>query len=440
MHATPNDHQHSDHVVPSATTSHDDIETARYTQLSTHRQQRRNSLHLQSNNDAYTRTHTARYNKAVTPYWAHHHDPLPDVFHKRRKRETQSVTRGMMYYNNEVDFYQLLGLQEVEKAGHTPDEIRLFSPFFTEKRVLDALTRIRHQNNGDNNATIRVYASQKTIANNNLGKDHMQRLVNNGIPVFIINELHAKAAYIAYYDASGTRKTRSIMGSANITQPGFKRNVDSWMVLPHDIEHDFYTALENISRNAWQYRGPRGQNRQRQERHKQIRPVTPEHALLETYSNHINAQIAQSIDNTQTGDTIMVNTFSCDDPVFIQALQNAHARGVIVDVCIHKESHMPHELVHNNQENNNEVSEIAYNMNCTSLYHDKTVCIERGNRSYTTYYTTGNRSKNGESEANLAYVTKNPRQTQSILDKMRQKARKYLPHNNRLNIDTHRNT
>jgi len=267
----------------------------------------------------------------------------PCIWHKQEKTYRQ-IQAGRQYYNDEIHFYDLLGLDQLERTQYIPERIILYTPFFTHVSVRDALLHIHQQKENGIFPIIRVYTSRKAITNPNLGRDHLRSLIDAGISVYVIDHLHAKLAHIVYRDNDGTHYTRSILGSANITRPGFYKNVESWMLVPEDMEDAFQEALRSITSYSWRYYGQTQRGSKHHLNNRTVRATTPPRAILETASSAVNAQIAQSINHTHPGDRVIMNTYALDDPTCINALYYAYHRGVTVDVCLHKGSQLPSSL------------------------------------------------------------------------------------------------
>jgi len=336
--------------------------------------------------------------------------------HSNSQASNNTWHESTPYYGKEG--YNLKRMLDVANLSSTSDPttslLSIMSPFFTNTEVADEI--IENKKHG---VQQHVYVSPHALHPQH-GKLQIDRLHSAGVPVYIVPKLHTKAVHQQWKDTTGSIQTKHVTGTANVTYNGMYNNYgDSWMKLPQDVSQDVTSDLDYIHGHSTPYTEYDTHNQPATPPRKSPRTVynrTPYKKLCNTLKHDVSEQIKESIDNTQAGDTITFGTYAIDDRICIQALQRAKDRGVQVSGYVDANARLP-------QEAQNLPMYRVHTGPSTTIYHDKTISIQRKNADNTVIYKTGNATTRSNTEINHALITKTPRSTKSIMHSFHQHLR-----------------
>jgi len=306
-----------------------------------------------------------------------------------------SPQRGTLHHTDTHNLLSVLALDRVRQAYPQWGRVRIFTPFFTNHKVVDQLVE-----NHRCGVPQEVYV-HPCAANPQHGKSCLDRLQKEGILTYIVPGLHAKSAEIVYFDAHASRHTRSIIGTSNMTYAGLFHNVDSLMVLSEEMHSDMQRCWSSIAAQAYLYQADQSGVHAQGKKNvspRRIVPQTPRKRVLHTHEYDVMDRIVRSINNTKIGDRINVSAFALDEDRCINALQDACQRGVTCHLYVDNATKLPDVLSHM----------PVHVVPSRKLYHDKTISIVREAAPSTVYYTTGNHTYRSQRDHNMCFVTQSP--------------------------------
>ena len=311
------------------------------------------------------------------------------------------------YYGQDTNLIKKIGLNKLREnaADSKNSSCNIYTPFLTNGYIVNEM--VENANAGVKQA---VYINT-TALHQQYGKQHIEKLRNAGIPVYITPHLHTKSMQYTYTDENGKNHNTCCINSANYTYNGLFNNAgDSILWLPEDQHSQFENNMQQIHAYSTSYEDYYNNHKLKtppRNTHKTLHETTPEKTVVSSWNHDISQQIVQSINNTQDGDTITFGTFTCDDQSFITSLNNAKERGVNVIGYVDKNTRLPDTA-------KNLVIHSVDAGKGRQIYHGKEVIIERANGDNTIYYGTGNRTKRSASDNNQFFITKTPRSSRSI--------------------------